>query len=176
MKKQLLYNSLVILNCTDSPYSENSPYLIFSNSKADPQHLKPKGATEPAWERCFLSITVVLTFCCLLLLSLIRILLWGGKWMLPSYNSCPIREAGHWNWDFKFVRLSHFFFSSFSEMVKFVYCSWKPVKSMLASSFWINHHHFWPIFFFSCPKQMLLASVIGNYECSTLVREKARTN
>lgn len=79
MKKQLLYNSLVILNCTDSPYSENSPYLIFSNSKADPQHLKPKGATEPAWERCFLSITVVLAFCRLLLLSLIRILLWGGS-------------------------------------------------------------------------------------------------
>lgn len=50
MKKQLLHSSLVILNCTDSPYSKNSLYLIFPNSKADPQHLKPNGATGPTWE------------------------------------------------------------------------------------------------------------------------------
>lgn len=43
-------------------------------------------------------------------LSLICIRLGRGKWMLPSYKYCPIREAGHWNWNFRFVRLSHFFF------------------------------------------------------------------
>jgi len=47
MKKQLLHSSLVILNCIDSPYSKNSLYLIFPNSKTDPQHLKPNGATGP---------------------------------------------------------------------------------------------------------------------------------